>query len=144
MSGMNGSEHERVAELLSLLRPAPECAVRAAQEMPLLAAPKMSPEYAAYLKELGTRDSEITKFKELRRVEISATFRTAPQITAYLLAAQESKGKPDDEARAAGLNAAILKRWIDWPQRDAGWTTPCTCVPTGLLACRACAGTRSG
>ncbi|MFL6042095.1 MAG: hypothetical protein ACJ740_11915 [Gaiellales bacterium] len=35
---MNGSEHERVAELLSLLRPAPECAVRAAQEMPLLAA----------------------------------------------------------------------------------------------------------
>src|SRR4026209_2807594 len=38
MSGMNGSEHERVAELLSLLRPAPECAVRAAQEMPLLAA----------------------------------------------------------------------------------------------------------
>jgi hypothetical protein len=38
MSDMNGSEHERVAELLSLLRPAPECAVRAAQEMPLLAA----------------------------------------------------------------------------------------------------------
>ncbi|HVE39686.1 MAG TPA: PSD1 and planctomycete cytochrome C domain-containing protein [Planctomycetota bacterium] len=108
----------------------------APKEMPLLAAPKMSPEYAAYLKELGTRDSEITKFKELRRVEISATFRTAPQITAYLLAAQESKGQPDDEAKAAGLNAAILKRWIAWlktsPPEMAVWRAFAT-KPAGEL-----------
>jgi hypothetical protein len=84
------------------------------KELPLLGAPRMSPEYAAYLKELGARDAEISKFKEMRRVEISATFRTAAQISAYLLAAHESKGKPDEEAKAAGLNAAILKRWIVW------------------------------
>jgi hypothetical protein len=35
---MNKSEDERVSELLSLLRPAPEHAVRAAQELPQLAA----------------------------------------------------------------------------------------------------------
>jgi hypothetical protein len=97
----------------------------APKELPLLAAPKMSPDYAAYLKELGARDAEITKFKETRRVEISATFRTAPQIAAHLLAAQESKGKPDEEAKAASLNAAILKRWIAWlktnPPELAAW-----------------------
>src|SRR5436190_12169501 len=70
----------------------------APKELPLLGAPKMSPEYAAYLKELGARDAEISKFKETRRVEISATFRTADKITAYLMAAQESRGKPDEEA----------------------------------------------
>jgi hypothetical protein len=64
----------------------------APKEMPLLAAPKMTPEYAAYLKELGARDAEITKFKEGRRVELSATFRTADKIAQYLLAAQESQG----------------------------------------------------
>jgi hypothetical protein len=108
----------------------------APKEMPLLAAPKMSPDYAAYLKELGARDAEITKFKETRRVEISATFRTAPQIAAYLVAAQESKGKPDDEAKAAGLNAAILKRWIAWlhtnPPELAAWTAFAT-KPAGEL-----------
>src|SRR5882672_9496785 len=97
----------------------------APKEMPLLAAPKMSPDYAAYLKELGAREAEISKFKETRRVEISATFRSSAQIAAYLLAAEESKGKPDDEAKAAGLNAAILKRWIDWlkssPEALAPW-----------------------
>jgi hypothetical protein len=35
---MDHSETERIAELLSLLPPAPEAAVRAAQELPLLAA----------------------------------------------------------------------------------------------------------
>jgi hypothetical protein len=97
----------------------------APKEMPLLAAPRMSPEYAAYLKELGARDAEISKFKETRRMEISATFRSAPQISAYLLAAHATKGKPDDEAKAAGLNASILKRWIDWmktnPPELAAW-----------------------
>jgi hypothetical protein len=97
----------------------------APKELPLLAAPKMSPDYAAYLKELGAREAEISKFKETRRVEISATFRSASQLSAYLLAAQESKGKPDDEAKAAGLNAAILKRWIEWlktnPAEFAVW-----------------------
>jgi hypothetical protein len=97
----------------------------APKEMPLLAAPKMSPEYAAYLKELGARDAEISKFKENRRVELSATFRAADKIATYLLAAQESKGNPDEEARAVGLNRAILKRWIDWlktnPPELAAW-----------------------
>ncbi|HLY08689.1 MAG TPA: PSD1 and planctomycete cytochrome C domain-containing protein [Planctomycetota bacterium] len=97
----------------------------APKEMPLLAAPKMSPEYAAYLKELGAREAEVSKFKETRRVEISATFRSASQIAAYLLAAQESKGKPDDEAKAAGLNAAIFRRWVEWlktnPPELAAW-----------------------
>jgi hypothetical protein len=88
----------------------------APKEMPLLGAPKMSPEYAAYLKELGARDAEITKFKENRRVELSASFRTADKIATYLLAAQQSDGKPEEEARASGLNRAILKRWIDWLQ----------------------------
>jgi len=69
------------------------------KELPLLAAPRMSPDYAAYLKELGAREAEVSKFKETRRVEISATFRSASQIAAYLLAAQESKGRPEDEAR---------------------------------------------
>ena len=97
----------------------------APKEMPLLAAPRMTPEYAAYLKELGAREAEVSKFKETRRVEISATFRSASQISAYLLAAQETKGKPDEEAKAAGLNAWILKRWIDWmkttPPELAAW-----------------------
>jgi hypothetical protein len=99
----------------------------APKELPLLAAPKMSPDYAAYLKELGTREAEVSKFKETRRLEISATYRSASAITSYLLAAEESKGKPDDEAKAAGLNAAILKRWIDWlktsPAALAAWRT---------------------
>ncbi len=86
----------------------------APKEMPLLAAPRMSPDYAAYLKELGAREAEVSKFKETRRVEISATFRSAALLSAYLLAAQESKGKTDDESKAAGLNAAILKRWVVW------------------------------
>lgn len=86
----------------------------APKEMPLLAAPRMSPEYAAYLKELGTREAEISKFRETRRVELSASFRSPAQISAYLLAAQGSKGRPEEEAKAAGLNAAILKRWIAW------------------------------
>jgi hypothetical protein len=105
----------------------------APKEMPLLAAPKMTPEYAAYLKELGAREAEVSKFKETRRVEISATFRSASQIAAYLLAAHESKGKPDEEAKAAGLNATILKRWIAWmktsPPELAAWravATPAT------------------
>jgi|1185.fasta_scaffold12818_4 hypothetical protein len=38
MRDMTDSETERLAELLSLLRPAPQAAVRAAQELPLLAA----------------------------------------------------------------------------------------------------------
>jgi hypothetical protein len=108
----------------------------APKEMPLLAAPKMSPEYAAYLKELGAREAEITKFKESRRVEISASFRTAPQIAAYLLAAQESKGRPEDEAKAAGLSAAILKRWIAWlktnPAELAAWRAAATKPPGEL------------
>ena len=90
----------------------------APKELPLLAAPKMSPEYAAFLKELGAREAEVSKFKETRRVEISATFRSATLLSAYLLAAQESKGKSDEEAKAAGLNAAILKRWIAWLQTN--------------------------
>jgi len=101
----------------------------APKELPLLAAPRMSPDYAAYLKELGGREAEISKFKETRRVEISATYRTAAQISAYLLAAQESKGKPDAEAKAAGLNAAILKRWIAWLKTN----------PPELAVWRACA-----
>ena len=101
----------------------------APKEMPLLGAPKMSPEYAAYLKELGARDAEITKFKEGRRVELSATFRTADKIAVYLQAAQESKGKPEEEARAVGLNVAILKRWIAWLQ-----TNPAPLAPWRALA----------
>jgi hypothetical protein len=97
----------------------------APKEMPLLAAPRMSPEYAAYLKELGAREAEVSKFKETRRMEISATFRSASQIAAYLMAAHESQGKPDEEAKAAGLNASILRRWIEWmksnPPELAAW-----------------------
>jgi hypothetical protein len=89
----------------------------------------MTPEYAAYLKELGARDAEITKFKENRRVELSSTFRTADKIASYLTAAQESQGKPDEEARATGLNAAILKRWIAWLKTN----------PPELAPWRACA-----
>ena len=101
----------------------------APKEMPLLAAPKMSPEYAAYLKELGARDAEISKFKETRRAELSATFRTPEKITAYLIAAQESRGKPDEEAAAQGLNAAILKRWLTWLK-----TTPAQMAPWRAMA----------
>jgi hypothetical protein len=108
----------------------------APKEMPLLAAPRMSPDYAAYLKELGAREAEFSKFKETRRVEISATFRSAAQLAAYLLAAQESKGKPDDEAKAAGLNGAILRRWIDWlktnPPEMAVWRAFATQPVEGL------------
>jgi hypothetical protein len=106
------------------------------KEMPLLGAPKMSPEYAAYLKELGARDAEISKFKENRRVELSATFRSAAVITSYLLAAEQSKGKTDEEARAVGLNAAILKRWVAWlktnPTELAAWRTLAKQQPENL------------
>src|SRR6185436_4153457 len=105
----------------------------APKEMPLLGAPKMSPDYAAYLKELGARDAEITKFKEGRRVELSATFRSADRIALYLQAAQESQGKPEEEARAVGLNVAILKRWIAWLKTNPAELAPWRAVASGRV-----------
>jgi hypothetical protein len=73
------------------------------KEYPLLATPKETPEYAAFKKERDTREKAISDYREKRRSELSATFRTPERIADGLLA-------------DATLHATLLKRWAAWLQ----------------------------
>jgi hypothetical protein len=117
---------------------------KAPQEMPLLGEPEMSPDYAAYKKDLDAREGEIRKFKEKRHGEVVATYRTPAQIADYLLAAQEAKGGTEEQARTIArgkrLNAFMLQRWVASLKKAAeskdpvfaAWTAYAALPPSGF------------
>jgi uncharacterized protein DUF1553/uncharacterized protein DUF1549/cytochrome c len=86
------------------------------RELPMIGTPARTPEYAAYEKEIHTKEAEITSFKMARHATIVAGFRTPEKIAEYLVAAHETKVVPDEPARRDRdpnkLNVLILKRWM--------------------------------
>jgi len=82
------------------------------KELPLLGEPARTPEYAEYLVQKGAREREAERFIEARRRGLTASYRSPEQIVLYLLAAERSRGKADEEAKKLGLHPAMLRRWI--------------------------------
>ena len=89
----------------------------APKELPLLGAPRMTPEYAGWLVEFGKRQKVIDDFMAERHAAITKDFGAPETVVEYLLAAGSDTETPR-------LNRNLLKRWREWlaakPLPEAG------------------------
>ncbi len=77
------------------------------KELPLLGAPKLSPEYTAWLAEFAKRQKAIDDFRAERHAAVTKEFHAPETIVEYLLAATSDVENPR-------LNRQLLKRWKEW------------------------------
>ncbi len=87
---------------------------------PLFADPPKTDVYAAFEKELTTREGKLNEFVQKKQAEVFGTART--RAAEYLLAAHVQHGQPPTEefmliADGTDLNPAMLSRWRTYLER---------------------------
>ena len=81
---------------------------------PLLGEPPVTPAYAAFRKELASREGKLAAFVRAKQAEVTTAART--RAAEYLLAAYAARHQPSTEefmllADGTDLNPAVLNRW---------------------------------
>ncbi|HEX7896689.1 MAG TPA: PSD1 and planctomycete cytochrome C domain-containing protein [Planctomycetota bacterium] len=99
----------------------------APKELPLLGAPKLSPEYATWLVEWGKRQKAIDDFRAERHAAVTKEFKTPESVVECLLATASDLDNPK-------INRNLMKRWRDWvatkPAALADWRAYLAGAPT--------------
>ena len=99
------------------------------KEGPIIGGPQNPALRDAYEKELASRQAEVTKYLEKRHAEINKQIKTAEQISAYLLAADEAEGLSGRRelsglAQKKNLRSGLIQRFKEQLARSKSQSEP--------------------